>query len=120
MRVFVYGTLKQGHYNHSVMERAMGEFISEDSIADGMFTMWDLGAYPALELSSLAHTSVIHGEVYEVPEEGIPVLDRLEGYPNLYNRMEVELLSGETALVYFMTSVNLKYATRIPEGNWSN
>ena len=86
--VFVYGTLKKGQPNYPVMERAKGKFIGHFG-TDPEFTMYDLGAYPAV--SNGGNTS-IKGEIYAV--EDIKPLDWLEGYPEFYDRHQIDTHYG--------------------------
>lgn len=93
LRVFVYGTLKRGHYNHRLLEES--EFLGK-SVIKG--TMYNLGSFPAL---SLHGNTDIRGEVFAVDEPTMKRLDRLEGYPDFYDRQKVETSLGD-AWVYTM------------------
>jgi gamma-glutamylaminecyclotransferase len=95
--VFVYGSLKRGFHNHSVMVASGGQLIAKDSIPAGMFKMLDLGAFPALVE---ADGGPITGEVYRVAT--LERLDMLEGYPRFYNRRIVTTDSGQRAWIYFL------------------
>jgi gamma-glutamylcyclotransferase (GGCT)/AIG2-like uncharacterized protein YtfP len=53
------------------------------------FTMYDLGDYPAVIENG---SSIIYGEVYKISSNSLSELDNLEGYPDLYNRILIELL----------------------------
>ena len=90
--VVVYGTLKQGFGNHVVMDRAKGTFISEVDIPG--YEMYSLGAFPAVAPAA----DLVHGELYEV--EDMEPLDRLEGFPHLYNRQKTQVYSPESNVVY--------------------
>jgi gamma-glutamylcyclotransferase (GGCT)/AIG2-like uncharacterized protein YtfP len=83
MKVFVYGTLKKGYHNHYLLKDAkyLGKNLTLPS-----FTMLNLGAFPGVVFGG---NTPIHGEVYEVDEATFARLDRLEGYPNFYNRTEI-------------------------------
>lgn len=93
--VFVYGTLKRGYGNHSVMRRAKGRLIGKH-VTEPKWTMHHLGAYPGI--SQGGHTEIT-GEVYEV--DSLLPLDVLEGYPHFYNRTLIETQYGP-AWVYFL------------------
>lgn len=45
IRVFVYGTLKEGHSNHGLLYSAGAEFVGYDSIT-GPFRMTDMVGFP--------------------------------------------------------------------------
>lgn len=97
MRVFVYGTLKRYQCNHYYLMNAelLGEFITPPE-----YTMYDLGAFPGVSLNG---TDRIMGEVYEV--EDLKPIDRLEGYPTLYNRTEIYTPFGK-AWMYYLSPQN--------------
>lgn len=97
INVFVYGTLKRGESNHSVMEQAEGVFQKEVSVANIAIvnTPW----YP-LAFKFASDDMEAQGELYTIPFKKLDVLDTLEGYPVLYDRIAVETTSGEKAIVY--------------------
>jgi gamma-glutamylcyclotransferase (GGCT)/AIG2-like uncharacterized protein YtfP len=78
--VFVYGTLLSGQVNHYLLSGAelLGTHRSEPC-----FTMIGLGPYPGVVRSG---STAIAGEVYGVDAKGLERLDRLEGFPRLYDR----------------------------------
>lgn len=90
--LFVYGTLKQGHSNHSLLEGTI------TTIADGSISgrLYDLGDFPALVVQG---NEIVRGEVIWLDPACVArvlsVLDRLEGFdPNdlersLYLRIRV-------------------------------
>jgi len=109
MNVFVYGTLKKGFPNHYWMELAGGKLIGE-AVLNGA-KMFSCKYFPAIILTE----GVVQGEVYTV--DNIAPLDRLEGYPNLYQRTLVETSRGE-AWVYHMSPDEVKNLPIIPSGVW--
>lgn len=112
-KVAVYGTLKQGHGNHTLLRDAtyIGATVTEPT-----FTMYNLGAFPAIEAEGDTPISV---EVYEVDDDTFERLDRLEGYPNFYNRRVVDTEYGK-AWIYFIQGLSKvqPYQTKIEEGVW--
>jgi len=89
--LFVYGTLKQGHPRDSALsgQKYLGVARTVDS-----FAMFDLGGYPGLVYATpdLAAGVKIWGEIYEVSEECLLKLDKIEGVEiELYGRKEIEL-----------------------------
>ena len=81
--VFVYGSLKSEHYNNQLLEKS--EFISVH-VTDSELTLVDLGAFPAVVDKG---NTRIRGEIYRVTEKTFSELDKLEGYPKYYNRIEI-------------------------------
>jgi gamma-glutamylaminecyclotransferase len=82
-KLFVYGTLKKGFRNHRLLEGA--KYLCDGFLSG--YGMHSMGAYPAIRPSSDAPG--VHGELYEITDDMLPSLDRLEGVPHLYTR-EVE------------------------------
>lgn len=89
-KVFVYGTLRKGESNHSLIS-AWVKSITPASVRGWMF---DLGDYPAIVEGS----GFVYGEILEFddPEEAIRRMDWLEDYhgpghrENHYERVETE------------------------------
>lgn len=107
----VYGTLKRGQGNHSVLPR-LARLVGTTYLRG--WVMYDLGAYPTV-VSSGDPADRILVEVYEVPD--LVSTDYLEGYPNHYDRKKVETFAGE-AWVYYMHSVPKRARNRITSGIW--
>lgn len=84
MKLFVYGTLKQGYSNHDVLHGA--RFIGQEQFKLP-FVMIDLGYFPGLLPSEDDH--IIYGEVYEINKEILDKTDILEGYPYFYDRINI-------------------------------
>jgi len=83
--VFVYGSLLAGEHNHArYLDGA--RFVGGATIAG--FTMVSFGGFPAI----VAGPHAVRGEIYEVNDEELVALDRLEGTPHFYTR---ELVTAE-------------------------
>nr|WP_206886499.1 gamma-glutamylcyclotransferase family protein [Alicyclobacillus mali (ex Roth et al. 2021)] len=80
---------------------------------------YDWGAYPVV---SLEEDGEIVGEWVEVTDEGLKALDRLEGYPWLYDRAIVEDVANGfrgCIRVYCMTAGKAKdRGERVEGGDW--
>ena len=116
--VFVYGTLKRGFYNHRILEHAnrLGNAVTCEK-----FTMFSLGPYPMV-MPKPKHK--IKGEVYEVDDEILERLDRLEGYPDFYTRVETEVIMQNkviNALIYIGASEKCinKHTEVVDNGEWT-
>ena len=118
--VFVYGTLKRGFGNHVVMRDARGEFSDVAEIKGAKMYSYH-GAFPFITFTS-NEEDVVYGELYYLPpsrvDEGMEILDMLEGYPNFYNRKRVEV-AGKSAWVYFMDREDDRFY-EIPSGRWGD
>jgi gamma-glutamylcyclotransferase (GGCT)/AIG2-like uncharacterized protein YtfP len=102
-RVFVYGTLKQGHGNHRLLSAAT--FVGR-CIARLPYRFVDLGSFPGLVRTNPNYTlsdvredfpasRMVGGEVYEVNDQQLLGLDYLEGHPRFYERFEVDTPLGK-------------------------
>ncbi len=80
--VAVYGTLKTGYGNHYYLNdsevRYLGEAVSESRFALGHY------GFPAVSPDERGGNILV--ELYAVPERVLRNLDRLEGYPQFYDR----------------------------------
>lgn len=103
MKVFVYGTLKQGFSNHRCLEGA--RFVREAHLSIP-FRMFDTGGFPVLLPATANKPGYFPtGEVYELPEgrQGeliLARLDMLEGEGRMYHRQEHQTMDGEVVSVY--------------------
>lgn len=92
-RLFVYGTLKKGHGNHSGY-LSHAKYIGEGTTTREMWGLMDLGYYPAMTYGGLQ----VQGEVYEVTDYELSRIDRLEGVEwGYYQRHEIMVdVDGES------------------------
>jgi gamma-glutamylaminecyclotransferase len=94
-RVFVYGTLRRNYGNHRLLSESA--FFGETTTAAYTFAMFGQGipyVYP-VEIGWR-----IKGEVYEVDDETLEDLDRLEGNGYHYERRPVRLRDNSLAWMY--------------------
>jgi gamma-glutamylaminecyclotransferase len=92
VRVFVYGTLKRGFENHRLLENSV--FVGEARTVTP-YSMLD-GAFPVLRDRG-EHCFQVSGELYEVDEPTLALLDELEDTASgLYERVEADaVLTGQ-------------------------
>lgn len=109
--VAVYGSLRQGHGNHVLLEDS--EFLTTE-LSVPEFTMWSLGGYPAL----LPGEDKVVIELYNVDSYTFARLDQLEGYPVHYDRREIPTSRGE-AWVYFQHELTYGGVQIVESGDWS-
>ena len=108
-RVFVYGTLKRGFYNHRLLESSSASFVAEASTRRPMRLV--LGEYgvPYLmkdeDASKDAPMSRVPGELWVVDDEGLDALDVLEG---------VSVGMYESCLLYTSPSPRDRQKSRMP------
>jgi gamma-glutamylcyclotransferase (GGCT)/AIG2-like uncharacterized protein YtfP len=108
MKVFVYGTLKQGHGNHHLLSKA--KFIGEAEIKG--WELYNLGYYPGLKEGP--EDSVVKGEVYQIDGATLERLDGLEGYRNSSNDHYIRIIvdhpeHGAMYTYYYPHAVDCKY-----------
>lgn len=109
-RVFVYGTLMKGNTTRGLDQFPGSKFVGSAVTSSSTYSMYDLGAFPA---ACLTGDNAIKGEVWEVDENTFHVLDRIEGYPTLYNRKIIDTSHGR-AWMYYMPNIDQdRYATKI-------
>lgn len=91
MKLFVYGTLKRGHYNNYLLLDGGATFIKADKVPDhGVYGDWPI-AGPAKGVN-------LEGEIWDnISPELWERLDRLESG---YNKTQVFTKSGEKVMVY--------------------
>lgn len=96
MKVFVYGTLKQGEDNWARLLRGRAEFVGYGKTV-ARFSMYCVG-FPKIYPDPDGNQ--VNGEVFEVGLETLRRLDRLESEGYLYDRtlQLVDMADGQTEL----------------------
>jgi len=110
--VFVYGTLCRDEVNHHLLAQA--RFVAE-AHTEPSFELFDLGPFPAM--CAGGQTAVL-GEIYAVDDATLARLDRLEGHPRLYQRMQIRLAGGQEVEAYLMDSARMRGRVPIASGDW--
>ena len=97
--VFVYGTLKRGDCRHRYL--AGSKFLGLATTETG-YRLFHMGEYPAMVED--ARGGQIEGELFEVSDATLRVLDEVEGVADvLYSRRPVRLVNpveGAEAYIY--------------------
>lgn len=112
--VAVYGTLREGQGNWRWALRDRSEKLGDAELSG--FKMYSTGGFPAVVRTTDEDVEDIHVEVYEVDDEVFSDLDRLEGYPTMYTREQVETEYGLAWL--YIWNFELGGLQLIPEGDW--
>lgn len=113
INVFVYGTLRQEEPFHHLLGEVRLIAITRTA---PQFSLVNLGEYPGMMEGG---TSAVVGEVFEVEGSLIPILDRYEDYPELYDRRTIILANGVSALTYILRPTPQDYPL-IQSGDWKN
>lgn len=111
--LFVYGTLLRHECNHAVLSDLEGVCFIRRVRTDAIWTLRDLGPYPAL---CSGGTDSILGELYEVPDRHFAILDAFEG--SEYRRGVLTLVGDVEAFGYIWLGNDL--GTTISSGDWRN
>ena len=117
--VAVYGTLKGGFHNNYLLNNShfVGRFKSCLP-----FTMYSRGGFPILSLDSDHERTQVTVEIYMVSEEDLlNRLDRLEGYPDWYDRSQQEFYQDTMAgpMVAWIYHQNGTHDLPVvADGNW--
>jgi len=118
-KVFVYGSLLSGMGNHRLLLESKKLGVSHSPEGFGMI---DLGYFPGVVKIDRPGSRVI-GEVYEVNDETLTRLDRLEGYNHtdgtrgLYNRLEIDTDFGK-AFIYIFNNRYGESNHLVENGDW--
>ncbi|WP_315903228.1 gamma-glutamylcyclotransferase family protein [Photobacterium sp. TY1-4] len=99
-KVFVYGTLRAGQSNHSLLRQTAR--LGRCQLPSG-YRLYDFGDYPGAIRQPAG--SVLVGEVYEVDSQTFAALDALEEYPAVYTRELVETAFGMAWIYLYVQSV---------------
>lgn len=113
--VAIYGTLRQGQPNASLMSGA--KFLGMDHLPE--FSLFNVGAFPAAVESV---EGVLTVEVYQITESVLRRLDQLEGFNptnregSYFVRKQVSTAYGKAWLYLFNRSLKMK--PKIASGDW--
>jgi len=110
--VFVYGTLRRVQSNHKLLGDAYcyGTGSTRDKYA-----MYISGSYPYVTSTEARYP--ITGELYDVDDDTLDKLDKMEGHPRYYIRREiVVVVEGieHIAWMYFRDP----HGTLLPNGDY--
>ena len=92
--LFVYGTLRQGFCNHFLLKGATFCGVVRTR---GKYALYAEGIP---YVSKAEAVSEIVGEVFQVDEETLERVDRLEGHPHWYRREETEVILADGSNVW--------------------
>ena len=123
--LFVYGTLRRGE-RADLTNQFRGVVNEHVGPARANGLIYHLGGFPGVKLVGKGASGrrfnkdapVVHGDVFRLSSDVIcHALDSYEGYPNLYNRVQVPLDTGETAWMYVYNH-EVEQSQLIASGDW--
>lgn len=99
VRIFVYGSLREGHYNYDAYLKGKSQFISYGYVKGDLYTIEGV-TYPAL----IEGEGTVIGEIYEVNVEVAKAIDELESYvegdpSNEYNRILCDIMDEQGKVI---------------------
>ena len=112
-RVAVYGSLRKGLRNHTLLEQAT--YIGDSEVQG--FKMYSMGGFPFCTEVQATASDIVQVEVYEVDQLQFRSLDRLEGYPSFYNRKLVVTSYG-LAWMYYINDNDVERYPFVESGDW--
>jgi gamma-glutamylcyclotransferase (GGCT)/AIG2-like uncharacterized protein YtfP len=93
MKLFVYGTLKRGFYNHRLLKDS--QFLGYATTKEKFPLTKALFGLPVM-LPFQGYGHLIRGEVYEVNTQLLKAIDEVEGHPSTHKR-ELITVIGDVA-----------------------
>jgi gamma-glutamylcyclotransferase (GGCT)/AIG2-like uncharacterized protein YtfP len=123
--VFVYGTLRAGEINDIGAAAARNGISAPKLVGRAAVAgrLYDLGDYPGLVHDETA--GPVRGDVYEIDEALVPVLDRIEGIEpgvdSVFKTRPVMVTVADRAVQCFfypVDDVSVSGHTRIEAGDW--
>ena len=111
-KLFVYGTLKRGFPLNAFQEIHLNQKFIDTGKTKDKFYMYKSTLYPYVSVVKLNPddtNSYIKGEVYYIPEETLPHLDKIEAG---YHREIVDIITENSGIIKAYM-----YITNAPTGN---
>ena len=101
--VFVYGTLKKGCRLNYMLNTStyLGEAVTINK-----YKLHHISGLPMLEKE--VEEDYITGDVYEVNDKVLQILDKVEGVPDLYVREEIYVMTENLFLKAYVYFINQK------------
>lgn len=102
MKLAVYGTLRRGGPANGLLRGS--RFLGLDRVPGNLYA---LASFPGLRLEENHQKRGVLVDVYDVPDELIPVIDKYEGYfpealdQSLFTRKEVTTLERKIQVVVY-------------------
>lgn len=116
--LFIYGTLKTGFSRNSVLTDGIfgiGRKIQNKIKTVPGYRLYDLGAFPALVASK---NGIVEGELWEVDDVLLSIIDQIEGHPHAYRRTPIELIGNIFAESYMLEEWRINSYPIIQTGIW--
>ena len=104
----------RGFHNHSVLYGA--KFLN-NGVTKRDYILYDLGGFPGMVKNG---NNSILGEVYEINNITLNMLDGLESHPDFYKRTIIELKDGTEVQAYILNENYTRNCPIVKSGDWKN
>jgi len=111
--VFVYGRMKQGGADHSILAGA--RFLGQTLTAP-KYELVDMGGLPGLTMEG---SMAVQGELYAVNQRTLTSLDEFEDHPDTFHRDNLLLEDGREVLGYVLPLTQANGFPRVSSGAWN-
>lgn len=101
----MYGTLKKGYQNHSLLIENEAIFIQNFILKDYALYQSNDVHFPII-VDQIGYE--VYGEIYQISQELITILDKFENVPFLYQRVEIGSLNNTKIWAYTMKNEAIK------------
>lgn len=98
-KIAVYGSLRTGMYNHSLLENEGANLVSTETL-NVPYKMIPYSSFPALIPDNQNNNILM--EIYEVNDTVYRRVERLEGYPSFYDKATTTDSAGDTVEFYII------------------
>lgn len=98
-KIAVYGSLKKGMHNHSLLENDGAQFLGVEDLTVP-FKMIPYSSFPALIPN--AQNTTVQMEIYDVNDSVYHFVEILEGYPHFYDKATTTLSNGDSVEFYII------------------
>ena len=112
--VFVYGSLKKGFFNHSLISENPRNRLIRKGFIEG-YKLYLLWSYPGIKASDNAEK--LYVELYSLTDEVFEMIDKMEQSAG-YTPIEVEDDGGKKGILYVYNG-NVNEDNLIRFGNWT-
>ncbi len=113
-RVFIYGSLKKGFYNHQRCNMDKAQFIINTVIHNAK--LFSLGSYPAVILDG-EEADIVYGEIYDIPDDVFKPIQQMEIGAG-YSQRTISINDENVEIFVFdQDSSGFK---RVVDGNWTD
>ncbi len=112
--MFVYGSLKKGFFNHSLIDENPRNRFLRKGFVEG-YKLYLLWSYPGIKAA--ASENKLYVELYSLTDEVFDRIDRMEKMAG-YTPVEVEDDGGKKGIIYVYNG-EVEEKNFVPYGNWT-